>query len=111
MAGRVDWQKPKKLANVFTTGFDFSSISASSFDLNSFSSVKNNFISMEFTMNPRYSACCLGVKTDFFRFPRKPKSVNNCHVSCVCYRHSSGVAAMISMLSKYTSSQTPRALR
>ena len=43
MAGRVDWQKPKKLANIFTTGFDFSSISASSFDLNSFSSVKKQF--------------------------------------------------------------------
>ena len=52
MAGRVDWQKPKKLANIFTTGFDFSSISASSFDLNSFPSIKNNFISMEFTMTP-----------------------------------------------------------
>ena len=40
MAGRVDWQKPKKLANIFTTGFDFSRHSASGFDLNSFSSVK-----------------------------------------------------------------------
>ena len=35
MAGRVDWQKPRKLANIFTIGFDFSSNSASSFDLNS----------------------------------------------------------------------------
>ena len=32
MAGRVDWQKPKKLANIFTTGFDFSRHSASSFN-------------------------------------------------------------------------------
>ena len=30
---------------------------------------KNSFISMEFTSNPRYSACCLNVKTDFFSFP------------------------------------------
>ena len=69
MAERVNRQKPNKLANIFTTGFDFSSISASSFDLNSFSSVKNSVILMKFTRNPRYSVCCLGVKTDFFRFP------------------------------------------
>ena len=41
MAARVDWQKPKKLVNIFTNGFDFISISASSSDLNSFSSIGN----------------------------------------------------------------------
>ena len=111
MAGGVDWQKPNKLANIFTIGFDYSSISASSFDLNSFCSIENSFISMEFMRNPACSACCLRVKTDIFRFPRRPKSVNNCHVNCVCSRHSSGVAAIISMLSEYTSSRTPRTLR
>ena len=61
MAGRVDWQKPKKLANIFTTGTDFSRHCASSFDLNSFSSFKIGFISMEFHEEPQVFCLLFGI--------------------------------------------------